>query len=241
MAKKKKNKMYKDAKTWNPFRGCTFDCSYCDFTFKLQAKRRKPNPETGKGCQECYDYTPHVHEDRIHGLPSTPIIFVCGNGDFSQCPADFAKKIVERVQLHAKQNTGKTYFFQSKAPKVFEKYLGMFGPEVILLTTLETNRDAGYDKVSKAPKPSKRYADFAALNWPRKIVTIEPVMDFDLDEFHEMIVELGPEAVYLGFNSKPKNVQLPEPSEEKMVDFMEMLTNSGIEIRPKDLRGVTLP
>ncbi len=39
------SRMYKGAKTWNPFKGCLFDCSYCRPTFKAQAKRPK--------CENC--------------------------------------------------------------------------------------------------------------------------------------------------------------------------------------------
>ena len=45
----KKSNMYADAKTWNPFKGCHFDCTYCVPSFQLQAKRRKNE------CIKCYD------------------------------------------------------------------------------------------------------------------------------------------------------------------------------------------
>ena len=33
--------MYAEAKTWNPFKGCAFDCVYCVPSFQRQAKRQK--------------------------------------------------------------------------------------------------------------------------------------------------------------------------------------------------------
>jgi hypothetical protein len=112
---------------------------------------------------------------------------------------------------------------------------------VILLTTLETNRDEGYGDISKAPPPSERYRQFKALKYPRKVVTIEPVMDFDTKVFAGWIRSLRPEYVWLGLNSKPESLTLPEPSPEKLLAFAKMLVDAGIEIRAKDLRGMELP
>jgi len=38
-----KTRMYEDVQTWNPFKGCLFDCSYRKPSFQLQAKRQKHN------------------------------------------------------------------------------------------------------------------------------------------------------------------------------------------------------
>ena len=109
------------------------------------------------------------------------------------------------------------------------------------MTTLETNRDEGYRKISKAPRPSVRYQQFKALDYPRKVVTIEPVMDFDLRVFGGWIRSLRPEYVWLGLNSKPESVTIPEPALDKVKKLMEMVTLAGIEIRGKELRGLELP
>lgn len=49
--------------TWNPVVGCSFNCKdpqgkpYC--YARRQAKRQKQN------CQQCYDFTPHLHPERL--------------------------------------------------------------------------------------------------------------------------------------------------------------------------------
>jgi len=146
-------------------------------------------------------------------------------------------KIIGVIRKHNIKRPDKTYYFQSKRPEYFQWFLEHFPENVILLTTLETNRDAGYDKISKAPVPSDRYQQFLSLDYARKVVTIEPVMDFDVDDFAKWIVSIHPDYVWLGYNSRPRQVSLPEPSEEKLAELATILTRQGIAIRGKDLRG----
>jgi protein gp37 len=210
MPRQDHSNMYAAAKTWNPFKGCEFDCSYCAPSFQRQSKRQK------NLCQDCYTYTPHCHEDRLDKIPSAKIIFVCGNADISFCPSDFARRIIDRIVKHNIRAPYKTYYLQSKRPEYFTPLLPLLPDNVILLTTLETNRDAGYAAVAKAPPPSVRYRQFKALKYPRKVVTIEPMLDFDHKTFANWICSIRPEYVWLGFNSKPESVALPEPTPEKV-------------------------
>ncbi|MDA3790921.1 MAG: hypothetical protein PF503_20800 [Desulfobacula sp.] len=227
-------RMYAEAKTWNPFKGCDFNCSYCKPTFMAQAKRQKHR------CIDCYNYTPHYHPERLVKIPSKKIVFVCGNGDISFCDPDYTHRIIHSIVNHNQRCPDKTYYFQSKKPEYFKQFIPCLPSNVILVTTLETNRDQGYAAVSKAPVPSERYQQFLDLNYPRKVVTIEPVMDFDLDVFTNWITNIAPEYVWLGFNSKPGQVQLPEPSEWKLIAFAQALKGAGIQVNGKDLRGLNI-
>ena len=109
-------------------------------------------------------------------------------------------------------------------------------------TTLETNRDEKYREISKSPFPTMRFYDFLELDYPRKVLTIEPVLDFDLEEFVVMVLKLHRqgtlEYVWFGFDSK--NCGLPEPSIEKAQKFVDILQSNGLEVRGKSLRGVML-
>lgn len=232
--KKPKTGMYPEAKTWNPFKGCLFGCSYCAPSFQRQAKRQKQN------CMKCYQYIPHYHPDKLSKIPSSEIVFACGNGDISFCRPEFVRKIIEAIKQH-KSKMRQTFYLQSKKPDCLKPYLHLLPGNVMLVTTLETNRDRGYDQISKAPVPSKRYRQFLSLKYPRKIVTIEPLVDFDVRPFAKWIIKIKPEYVWLGFNSKNKEVSLPEPSKEKVQRFIEILHRHNIEIRGKALRGIKLP
>ncbi|RLI90343.1 MAG: hypothetical protein DRO95_06380 [Candidatus Altiarchaeales archaeon] len=227
MDNEQKSRMYANTKTWNPFVGCRYNCIYCKPSFQAQLKRRK------KACLECYNYHPHKHEERLNIIPSAKIVFVSGCGDISFCSSEYTYRIIDRIKEHNSKCPYKTYYFQSKNPRYFKQFLEVFPDNVILLTTLETNRDENYEEISKAPKPSVRYRDFLQLDYPRKVITIEPLMDFDLDIFTEWIVRINPEYVWLGFNSRPKQVQLPEPSLEKAQKLIEKLKDNGIEIKPR--------
>jgi hypothetical protein len=232
----RRSNMYRGAKTWSVVKGCSFDCVYCKPSFQLQSKRQK------HVCQRCYTFEPHVHPERLDPkrIPSAPIVFVGGNGDLSFCPPEYLMRIIDGIREHGAKHPNKVFYLQSKRPESFEPFLGLLPQSVVLVTTLETNRDKGYGAISKAPPPTERYRQFLALDYPRKVVTIEPVMDFDIDVFANMIVDIKPEYVWLGLNSKPESVQLPESSTDKLSAITRLLTEAGIPIRAKDLRGLDL-
>lgn len=53
-------------------------------------------------------------------------------------------------------------------------------PENIILgATIETDRGEGYAETSSAPLPSERTEATKALEWLRKVVVIEPVLDLE--------------------------------------------------------------
>ena len=236
-----KSRMYAEAKTWNPFKGCRFDCAYCVPSFQRQSKRQKGR------CAKCCAYEPHEHPGELGKVPSTDIVFVCGNADISFASPAYVRRIVEAIRADNEKyekrgdKPAKTFYIQTKRPAFLAPFLDSLPENVVLLTTLETNRDDGYGRVAKAPRPSVRHAQFKALDYPRKIVTIEPVMDFDTDVFAKWIAQLKPEAVWLGYNSQETAVTLPEPTHRKLAAFAEALLAKGVKVLGKDLRGLDMP
>jgi DNA repair photolyase len=226
----KKNMYVDSVKQWNPFVGCCFDCLYCKTSFQRQAKRQKQN------CMTCYRYEPHEHPERLGvSLPKTrngEFIFTCANSDISFCPTEFLKRIVERID----REMDKTFLIQSKNPKTFDRVA--FSPNVILGITIETNRDALYQStgMSKAPPPSQRFADFLMIKHARKMVTVEPVLQFDLEVMVDWIKQLRPIKVWLGYDSKKNN--LPEPELSKVMALKHEIEQLGlgIEVKEKKMR-----
>jgi hypothetical protein len=228
-SKPNKEKLYRDTATWNPFVGCGFDCSYCKPSFQQ-------NHYFVMQHKNCGLYRPHIHPERLdrNKIPHEKIIFVCGDSDVRFCePSDFARilEVMNQDRMH-----NRLWFIQSKFPEYFQQFLDYLPKNTILLTTLETNRDANYDSVSKAPPPSVRYKQFLNLNYPNKIVTIEPLMDFDLDVFSDWILSIKPLAVFIGYNSHPNQIHLEEPQMEKCLDLIVALKNKGIRVLTKELR-----
>ena len=233
--------MYPGVKTWNPFLGCEYDCSYCEPSFKKVLKWIANKNR----CEGCRDYRPHYHPERLRpqNIPSEETVFVFGQGDISFCDPEYVRRTFGVIRRkHSKVK--KSYYFQSKNPRCLGQYIGEYPEGTMLVTTLETNRDEGYEAISKAPRPSVRFRDFYDLDYPGKVVTVEPVMDFDVEAFLGWLCSLQDQGslqyVWFGFNSNPDKVGLPEPSEEKAQEFVELVQASGIEVRGKMLRGVKL-
>jgi len=224
----KKNNMYElSVKQWNPFAGCEHDCVYCKSSFQRQLKRW-----ARKNCPGCYEFTPHTHPERLNQkLPKTKhmqFIFTCSNGDIAFCPTEYLKEIIARIQ----SEPDKTFLIQSKDPQTFNR--AIFPKNVILGTTLETNRDKLCEGTSKAPNPSQRYKDFAKVNHQPKMVTIKPVMDFDLDVMIDWVENINPCMVWLGYDSG-KN-KLPEPDLEKVRSLHWRLAKKGFVVILKTIR-----
>lgn len=132
----------------------------------------------------------------------------------------------ERITAHCMRYPENTYVFQSKNPMYFAGW--PFPPSYILGTTIETNRII--PGISTAPDPEVRMMAMAAFRC-RKFVTIEPVLDFDVDILASWIDRIRPEFLNLGADSKGHN--LPEPTVEKIMKFTDKLKEYGIELREK--------
>ena len=223
-----KANMYKlSVKQWNPFVGCKHNCDYCAPSFQAQLKRYAK-----KNCQKCYNFVPHTHPNRLsQNLPKTKFmqfIFTCSNGDVAFCPTSYLNDIVNRI----KSDPDKTFLIQSKNPKTFNRI--EFPPNVILGTTIETNRNGLYKGIAKAPKPSQRHMDFLKIQHPMKMVTIEPVIDFDLKVILKWIKDINPCMIWLCYDSK--KCHLPEPTLKKVRDLHWELSKAGYVVILKTIR-----
>ncbi len=127
---------------------------------------------------------------------------------------------IEKVLEHCRGYPENTYLFQSKNPARFSDFLGKFPPKFLLGTTIETNWDT--DDISAAPNPRERFS--AMLSIPKRervMISIEPVLDFDLDVLVSWMSLIKPEFISIGADSKNHN--LPEPSPEKVEDLIKEL------------------
>lgn len=181
-------------------------------------------------CQYCYiiamhkrfgtkQKKPFLDEKELRTkLGKGNIVFVGSSTDM------WAKEIktlwIELILDHCREYDN-IYIFQSKNPIRFMEFLNpnKFPKNTILGTTLESNRP--YPGLTKASPPSMRMNDLALIHEFPKFVSIEPVLDFDLDIFVKYIKHIEPKFVSIGADSK--GMGLKEPPKEKIEGLIKEL------------------
>jgi len=109
-----------------------------------------------------------------------------------------------------------------------------FSKNVILGTTIETNRDTYNTLVSLAPHPYERYKGLRDVKHNAKSVTIEPVMDFDVPGLLSWIIEINPVWVQIGYDTRKTNLR--EPPLWKVDSLTNDLRDFGIPVHKKLIR-----
>lgn len=193
--------------TWNTVKGeCWHNCNYC------YMKR--------------WGALPKIRFDETElktNLGKDNFIFVGSSNDMfaQQIPLHWISLTLD----HCDKFDNK-YLFQSKNPAGFDGWL--FPEKTVLGTTIESNRV--YD-ISTAPTPQQRAQAFKRVD--RRVidvmVTVEPILDFDLDEFVELIKSIEPTWINIGADSKKGN--LPEPEPEKIAELIDRLQIFEIKIK----------
>ena len=189
--------------TFNPIRGCLYNCNYCYLSSFLS-----------------YEMTPRFQENELkRGLGKNKVIFVGSTSDM--WGEWITVDQIEAVMAHCENYPDNTYLFQSKNPRRFKDFRFPF--KTILGTTIETNRQRLIK--SMAPRVAERVEAMATLVAKRKMISVEPIMDFDLEEMVRIVSLIKPEFISIGSDSKKHGLE--EPPWKKVQD----LTNA--------LRGIT--
>ena len=202
-------------KTWNPVTGCLHYCRYC-WARRLALTKLKNTKKYRNG------FSPQIHENEFRKRFNGDFVFVSDMGDLfgDWVPEEWILKVIE----HIKKFPDTDFLFLTKNPKRYHEFIDYFPENAILGATIETNRDDLYREhnISRAPLPSERYKAMKALDWPKKFVSIEPILDFDLNEFATWIREIRPIMVYVGYDNY--NNKLPEPRLEKTLRLIKELS-----------------
>ena len=198
--------------TWNPIRGeCPHQCVYCYMRGRWGGPLR-------------------IDEKALNAnLGSGRTIFVGSSTDM------WADKVpdswIQAVLRHCREYPGNTYLFQTKNPRRFNSRTLLFPPDTILGTTIETNRSEYAH--SHAPDPLFRMSAMlrAAELWsfPR-MVSIEPILDFDVDVMLDWMRAIMPRFVSIGADSKRHHLR--EPSRDKLRALVNALS-TFTEVRIK--------
>ncbi|MBL8968239.1 MAG: DUF5131 family protein [Spirochaetaceae bacterium] len=113
------------------------------------------------------------------------------------------------------------YLFQSKDPLRMGSFYELFNLARAVCTTIETNR--WYPEIMvHSPRPADRADGLEAIgNRVDRFVTIEPILDFDLNPMVELIKRCEPKQVNIGADSGGNG--LPEPPAEKVLALIDAL------------------
>jgi hypothetical protein len=201
--------------TWNPIVGCLHNCVYC--WARRQARRLKAR------CDKCGRFEPHFHYSRLNKefKPET-LVFVCDMSDlFGWWTKDHW---IKSVLNHIRKFPATMFFLETKNPGRINDFLDMIPKNVILSTTIETSYPSGnyipapfshlyiwnYNIISRAPDPVLRASQFVEIEWPYKHVSIEPILDFDMEDMIAIIEKIKPSwGVSIGYDNYGH--RLPEP------------------------------
>lgn len=199
--------MYEGVKTINFLNGeCSHRCIYC--SSKSLRENVKPY----------YMGELRLNENAFKkNLGKGNTWFVCAQNDLfaDEVPNNFILRIYDHIAMYPDNN----YWFQSKNPqRMFESARNPF----VYGTTIETNRDNQiYNNV---PTQYERYY------WIKKIkedfgvktfITIEPILDFDLDALLYLVRNANVDCVNIGADSKKHD--LKEPPKDKILSLIKEL------------------
>jgi protein gp37 len=195
--------------TWNPVIGCLHNCTYC--WARNLAETRLNHTEKYKD-----GFKPKLFEYELKKRFKDRFVFACDMGDLfgRWVPREWIQKIIKAVYY----NPESYYLFLTKNPARYFEFLDDFPRNLVLGATIETNRQY---PVSNAPSPFDRYRAMANLPWKNKLISIEPVMDFDLETFLQWITKIKPAIVYVGYDNYGN--KLPEPSMDKTLELIAEL------------------
>ena len=163
-------------------------------------------------------------EELSRRFHSGEFIFVGYMGDISFATRDEVGFILAQTIEFFSETS---FLFCSKNPAVYLSWELAFPDNLYLGTTIETNRDYG---LSKAPPPLERFR--AMAEHARKFVSVEPVMDFDLEVMTRWLSEIKPDIVEIGADNYHNH--LPEPSWEKVEALLVALREFVPRVVEKD-------
>jgi DNA repair photolyase len=205
--------------TWNPVRGkCPYECVYC---------------YTGR-----WGDLPPLHLDSKvlnENLGKNNFIFICSGCDLFH--PDIPDDWISAVIAHAKKFNNQ-YLLHTKNPGRALLWNGAVNKNFILCVTIESNSPPPHDLypfISKAPPPASRFRELK--KWAgRRMIAIEPILQFEIETFAQIIIETRPEQVNIGADSGKNN--LPEPSPWIIERLIELLKPHTKILLKENLRRI---
>ena len=205
--------------TWNPFKGkCFNNCSFCTI-------------------RSVMDYPDSVILDRCELFNSVPFnegkfILISDSFDIfaREVPSELIKEVFDfcvEATSHQPQYHKTLFLIQTKNPARMEEFIChplVMDQQIGVCTIIETNRH--YPEImNNAPTPRNRAEALSKLaeHGINTYIAIEPLMDFDLDEFILLLEESKPTQVFIGDDSEYDKTFLPTPSIENTAELISQL------------------
>jgi len=222
--------MYEETWTTNPLGGeCPHHCSYCYVRNVIKIN---------KTLAQKYSGEQRLIESVLDGNTGEgKKIFVCSMNDLFAGEMTVGRiSDIQKIMLACRKYPGNTYIFQTKNPRNLLKIIDdlKFPNTTHIGTTIETNREYLIAEHSEAPPVSDRAEAMSLIRkWipVETFVTIEPIMDFDLDDFVSLIRDANPHYVNIGADSGNNN--LPEPTGSDVIDLiLELQSFTHVILKP---------
>ena len=207
--------------TWNPLGGrCPHRCIYC----WSQGEKGLVNRY---GMQK-YWGEPRLYESEFKPFKPGEFVFVQDMSDLfaNDVPSNFIESILNHVEKYPRTK----FLLLTKNPSRYLNFILSIPENCVLGATIETNgwtseKGNFYHSISEAPHPLERIDALRELrDWDvphQTMVSIEPILDFDLGAFVGYLMDVDPDFVAVGYDNY--HHKLPEPPLEKTLRLIRRL------------------
>jgi DNA repair photolyase len=189
---------------WDPLIGwCSHDCVYCPIKM----------PKNNKIKLKENSFKVNLGEKNRIFVGSTNDLFA------NNVPKEWIINILNYCNKYPNND----YLFQTKNPSRFFDFKDYFPNNSIFGVTIETNRE---NNLANCPPRYLRLEEMKK-DWPnKKMISVEPIMDFDIEIFPHWIEQISPDLVNIGRDSnKIKDYSFPEPSNYKIKEFIKKVSD----------------